>query len=190
MTPSGSPCVSGFHVVPPSRRLEDAAVRALPGAVFPWTLPLLPHRRVDDVRVGRVDVDVLAAGVHVFEKHALEALAAVGRTKDAALLVRPVRVAKRRDEQPVRVPRVDRQLGNLLRIAQAEMRPCLAGIGGPVDAVADGEVRARQALAAPDIQDVRIGGRDGNPPDRSGRLVVEDRLSTCCRRRSFSRRRR
>ena len=156
--------------------LEDPAVRALPRAVLPRTLPLLPHRRVDDVRVRGIDVDVLAAGVLVLEQHALEGAAAVGRAKDAALLIRPVRMAERRDEQPVRVPRVDRELGNLLRVAQAEMRPCLAGVGGLVDAVADGEVRARQALAAPDVQDVRIGGRDGDPPDRSGRLVVEDRF--------------
>ena len=68
------------------------------------------------------------------------------------------------------------ELGNLLRVAQAEVRPGLAGVGGLVDAVADGEVRTRQPFAAADVEDVRIGRRDGDPADRSGRLIVEDRL--------------
>ena len=83
-------------------RLEDAAVGALPRAVFPRPLPLLPHRGVDDVGVGGIDVDVLAAGVHVLEQHALEVLAAVGGAEDAALLVGSVRVAERGDEEAVR----------------------------------------------------------------------------------------
>src|SRR6185436_1766462 len=115
-------------------RLEDAAVGALPGAVLPWPLPLLPHRRVDDVGVRRIDVDILAAGVDVLEQHALEALAAVGRSKDAALFIGAVGMAERGDEDPVRVARIDDQLRNLLRVAQAKVRPRLAGIGGAIHA--------------------------------------------------------
>ena len=172
----GSPCVSCFHVVPPSVDLKMPPLVPLPGAVLPRPLPLLPQRRVDDVGVGRIDVDVLAAGVLVLEQHVLERLAAVGRAEDAALLVRAVGMAERGDEQAIRVLRIDRELRNLLRVAQAEMRPGLAGVGRFVDAVADGEVRARQPFAAADVDDVRIGRRDGDPADRSGRLVVEDRL--------------
>ncbi len=123
-----------------------------------------------------IDVDVLAAGVHVLEEHALEGAAAVGRPEDAALLVRTVRMAERGDEQAVRVLRVDGEFGNLLRVAQAEMRPRLAGVGGLVDAVADRQVRPRQPFAGGDVEDVGIRRRDGDPADRSGRLVVEDRL--------------
>ncbi len=56
------------------------------------------------------------------------------------------------------------------------MRPGLAGVGRLVDAVADREVGPRQPFAAADVDDVRIGRRDGDPADRSGRLIVEDRL--------------
>src|SRR5262249_6154563 len=68
-------------------RLEDAAVGAVPRAVLPRALPLLPQRREDDVGVRRIDVDVFAAGVLVLEEHALERAAAVERAEDAALLV-------------------------------------------------------------------------------------------------------
>ena len=118
-------------------RLEDAAVGAVPRRVFPRTLALLPQRRVDDVGVRRVDVDVLAAGVDVFEEHALERLPAVGRAEDAALFVRAVGMAERGDEQPIGVFRIDGDFRNLLRIAQAEMRPRLAGVRGLIDAVAN-----------------------------------------------------
>src|SRR6185437_14246221 len=56
------------------------------------------------------------------------------------------------------------------------MRPGLAGVGGFVDAVADGEIRAVQALAAANVNDVGIRGRDGNRADGAGGLVVKDRL--------------
>ena len=55
-------------------------------------------------------------------------------------------------------------LGNLLRVAQAEMRPRLARVGRLVDAVADREVGPRQAFAAADVDDVRIGGATATQP--------------------------
>ena len=44
------------------------------------------------------------------------------------------------------------------------MRPGLAGVGGFVDAVADGEVGALQAFAAADVDDVGIGGATAMAP--------------------------
>ena len=188
--PSGRPCVSGFQVVPPSVDLKMPPLVPLPRAVLPRPLPLLPHRRVDDVGVGRIDVDVLAAGVLVLEQDALEGLAAVGRAEDAALLVRA-----RRDG---RAPR--RRAGSgffgstailrdLLRVAQPEMRPGLAGVGGLVDAVADREIGPLQAFAAADVDDVR--DRTARPrPSRSIRSAGRRRSASRCGRRRWSSRRR
>jgi hypothetical protein len=81
-------------------------------------------------------------------------------------------------------------LRDLLRVAQAEVRPVCAGVRRLVDAVADGQVGPRQAFAAADVDDVRIGRRHGDPADRAGWLIVEDSASTSGRRRWFSRRRR
>ena len=133
-------------------RLEDAAVvrRVPPNApFFDEALLLLPERRVDDVRIARIDADVVAADVLVLVEHLLERRAAVGRAEDAALGVRTVRMAERRDEQPIRIaadrPRCSRS--SACRAA-AEMRPRLAGVGGLVDAVADRKVGPDDAGAA------------------------------------------
>jgi len=75
----------------------------------------------------------------------------------------------------IRVPRIDCYLRYLLAIAQAEVRPRAAGVGGLVDAVTDGQIGPLQSFAAADVDRVRIGRRDGNRADRSRRLIVEDR---------------
>ena len=49
-------------------------------------------------------------------------------------------------------------------------------VGGFVDAVADREIRALEAFAAADIDDVRIGGRHRQRADGAGVLIVEDRF--------------
>ena len=88
-------------------RLEDA----VPGAAEPLSLDeallLLPQRRVDDVGIARVDTNVIAAGVLVLVENPLEGVGAVGRSEDAALCIRSIWVSERRDEQAVRIGRVD-----------------------------------------------------------------------------------
>src|SRR6185503_14987779 len=61
-----------------------------------------------------------------------------------------------------------------LRVAKPQVRPCLAAVGGLVDAVARREVGADDARARPHVDDVRVRGRDRNGADRPGRLIVED----------------
>src|SRR3981081_3528668 len=85
-------------------------------------------------------------------------------------------MAERGDEQPVWVSRIDSDLRNLLRVAQAEVGPRLAGIRGLVDAVAHRQIWTRQPFPASDVDDVGIRQRDRHPAYRSGRLVVEDRI--------------
>src|SRR5205823_5477870 len=74
-------------------RLEDAVACATEALPLDEALLLLPERGVDDARVRRVDADVVAARVLVLVEHLLERPPAVGRPEDAALRVRPVRVA-------------------------------------------------------------------------------------------------
>ena len=81
-----------------------------------------------------------------------------------------------RDEKAIGIARVNRHLRNLLAVAQPEMRPGRAGIGGLVDAVADRQIGTMQSLTAGDVDDVRVGGRNFNGADRAGRLLIEDRL--------------
>lgn len=66
--------------------------------------------------------------------------------------------------------------GDLLAVAQTNVLPGLARVGRLVHAVADGEVRLLEALAAADVEDARVGCRDGESADSGGRLIVEQRL--------------
>src|SRR5207247_8876020 len=126
------------------------------------------------VRGGGIKGDVRSACVGVLVEHFLERSCPIGRTEAPALLVRAVRMAEYRNEKPVRIASIDDDLRNLLAVAQPEVRPALAAVGGFIDAVAGGEVRALQPLAAPGIDDARIGGRDSDGADGTGRLIVED----------------
>ena len=158
-------------------RLEDAAVAAaIVVVVLPRPLAALPEGRVDDLRVGRIDVDVVGAGVLVEEEHLLPALAAVGRAEDAALGIGAVGVSEHRGEDAVGVARVDGERRDLLPLLEAEVLPGLAAVGRLVDAVADREIGALQPLARADVERLRRRGSDRDGADRLRRLAVEDRL--------------
>ena len=159
---------------------------AVPGGVFPRPLPRLPQRRVDRVRVGRIDGHVRAAGVLVLVEDLLERPAAVGRAINSAFLIGAVRMPEYRHEEPVGVARIDGDLRNLLPVAQTEMHPGLAGVGGFVDAVARREVGPLQPLAAPHVHDIGVRRRHRYGADRARRLIVEDRPATCARSRCSS----
>jgi hypothetical protein len=79
------------------------------------------------------------------------------------------------DEHAVRVARVDDDLGDLLRVGEAQVRPRLPAVGGLEDPVAGGEVGALQPLAAAGVDHVGVRFGDGEGADGAGRLVVEDR---------------
>ena len=66
--------------------------------------------------------------------------------------------------------------GNLLAVAEAEMRPRFAGVNGFVDAVASGKIGPLKPFAAADVNDVGIGKGHGDRADRTGGLIVEYRL--------------
>src|SRR5439155_21912950 len=83
-------------------------------------------------------------------------------------------MAKHRREQAVRVARVNRERRYLLPVVEAEVSPSLAAVGGFVNAVANGEVGPLNTFAACDVNDVRVGRRDGDGADVLRRLVVED----------------
>ena len=77
------------------------------------------------------------------------------------------------DEKPVRVARVDRDVGDHLRIAKAEMGPRFARVGRLIDAVAHGQIGPDDPRAAADVNDVGIRGRNGDGADGAGRLLIE-----------------
>ncbi len=157
-------------------RFEDAAARHLErGADFPRRLPRRPQRRIDRRRIVRIDCNRKAADVVVLEEHPLERRAAIERAIDAAFGVRSVRVAQHGNEKSLRIIRIDGHPGDLLPVAQTEMRPRLPAVDRLIDAVADGEIGALQSLAAAGINNSRIARRYRKRTDRTRRLPIEDR---------------
>src|SRR5258706_8592828 len=80
------------------------------------------------------------------------------------------------DEKPVLILWIDSDRPDLLPLAQGQMLPRSAAVCGFIHAVAGREIGPLQALAAADVDHVRIRRRNGDIADRSGRLVVEDRF--------------
>ena len=84
-------------------------------------------------------------------------------------------MAEHRGEQPIGIPRIDDDLRDLLAVAQAEVCPGLARVDRLVNPVPHGEVGPLQSLARGDVDDVWVGFRHRDRPDRTRGLVVEDR---------------
>ncbi len=163
----GGAAVGGF---------EEAAVGAGEGAVLPGCLLRLPEDGVDGLGIARVEGEVDGAGAFVLVEHLLPGLAAIGGAKDAALGVGAVGVAEYGDEEAVGVARIDEDGGDLPGVAESEVAPGFAGVGGLVHAVADGEIGALEAFAGAYVDGVGVGGGEGDGADGAGGLVVEEGL--------------
>src|SRR5881398_2603898 len=85
-------------------------------------------------------------------------------------------MAQRRDQDDVRVPGIHEYLADVARVLEAESLPRRAVIAGLVDARAEGDVRADRGLAGAGVDDPRIGGGNGQRPNGSDRLAVEQRV--------------
>jgi len=136
----------------------------------------LPHAGEEHARIVRIHGDVRAAGVLVDEQHAVPRSAAVGRSEDAALRLRAVRVAERAGEDDVGVLRVDDHARDAAGPIEAHARPRFAGVGRLVDAIADRDVASDECLAGAGPDRVRIAGRNRQRANRLDVLIVEDRI--------------
>ena len=159
-------------------RLEETAaiVEFVDLREIPRTVARCPKRRIDDVRVRGIDRDRDSPDVAALvAEHPRERRAAVERAIESAFGVRAERVPDGRDEKTLRIVRVDCDRLDLLRVAKSLVQPRRARIARHVNAVARREIRTAQTLAAADVDDVRIGRRDGERPDRPRILRVEHR---------------
>ena len=157
-------------------RLEHAAIGAGKGAILNETLLLLPKRRIENVRVARIEAHVVGAGVLVFVEDLLETRPAIGGTENASLRIRAVRMSQHGDKQAVRIFGIYFNIRDHLRIAQAEMRPCFARVGRSVHSIACRQVGPNDARAAAHVDDIRIRWRNRNRANGTSRLAVKQRL--------------
>ncbi len=125
----------------------------------------LPEGSVDDPGVGRVEREIDRTGVLTPGEDEVPGLATVRGAVDAALGVGAVGVAESSDVDEIRVGGVDADLADVAGALQPEVAPGAAGVGGAVDAVAVGDVAADGRFAHRGVDDVRIGGAEGQPAD-------------------------
>src|SRR6266852_3687224 len=120
------------HVIPMvasiNRAIKPAARPVRRRVDAPRWPSRLPQRGKNRFRIPRLERDVDPAGVFVVKQNFLPALSPVFRTKHTALQVRPVSMTQRRDENPVRIPRVHDDPSDLPRILQPDVRPRLAPV--------------------------------------------------------------
>ena len=126
----------------------------------------LPQRRVQDVRIARIQDEVDGSRALVAEEHLLPRVSPIGRPEDAALRVGTEGMAERRHVGAVRVGGVDADASDRVGVGEAEVAPGLPGIVRAVDAVALEDVGAELHLAHADVDDVRVGGGHRDRPDR------------------------
>ena len=145
----------------------QAAFRADERAVLPWSLLTLPHAAKTILGVGdRSGLRMLRCG----RRRRGRASRFFRRqwAVEAALFVGAVGMAGDSDEDAVRVFGIDGDLADLLAVAQAfEVGPGFAGVGGLVDSVAGGKIRALQTFAATDVDGFGVAIRDGDGADAS-----------------------
>src|SRR5256714_6805800 len=78
------------------------------------------------------------------------------------------------DKEAIGILGIDEDVGDLLGVAQSEVRPVLASIGGLVHAVAGGQIWPLQAFPTADVNYVGIGRRNSDRAHRTGALVVKN----------------
>ncbi len=153
----------------------QAAIRTGKACVFPGTLAVLPQVGVDGLRILRIVFYLNRAGIFINVQYILPALAAIAGAIDAALLIWAVGMPQPSHENFIRVGRMHNESPDLLHIAQAYMLPVFAAVGRFENAIAHGQVRAVQAFAGSDINNVWLGRRDGDITNGTRWRFIEDR---------------
>src|SRR6266566_8548711 len=131
----------------------------------PRWAPRSPHVRINSLRVSRIKLEIDSSGVFVLIQNFLPCEAAIEGTKNAALRIRSVRMAKHAGENPAGIVRINDDGANLLSIAQSEMIPGTAPIERFINSVAGGKIRPAKAFAAAYVNHVRIRCCDSQSAD-------------------------
>ena len=82
-------------------------------------------------------------------------------------------MSERRDQNDVRIARIDDDRADMARVLQADVCPRLSGIGGLVHAVTVGDVAAKAGFTAAGVKNVVVGVGQRNRADRGDALVIE-----------------
>ena len=98
---------------------------------------------VERIAIAWIHHQVDRAGIGVDRQTMRPRQSAVHRLKNAALLIGTPQMPQRRDVHHVRIPRIDTNSSDVLRIFETQVLPVLAAIGGFVNSIAPGNTGSR-----------------------------------------------
>ena len=154
--------------------LVEAAART--ASDEPIRPPLaLVRRRVENGRIGRVHGEIHESRVLVDVEDLLPAVAPVGGSVDAPLLVGAEEVAQRRHPHPVGIGWVNDDPADVLRVFEPGQPPGLAAVAGVVDPLSPRRAVAVVGFTGPDPHFQWIRWCQRNISDGQIGLIVEDR---------------
>ena len=163
-------------IAPVNRAIQPAARSIRRRVDAPRRPPCLPQRCVNRSWIPRFERQINRARVFVMKQNFLPTLSAIFRAEHPSLLVRPVRMPQRGDENLVYVPRVHDDSPNLPRVLQPDVHPRFAAVRGLVHSIPVGNRRAHVRLARAHVNHVRIRWHYRDCSNRSNRLRIEDGL--------------
>src|SRR6516225_7499844 len=127
--------------------------------------PALIGRCVENVRIRRIDSDVIHASVFTDGENGFPGLAAIGCLVEAAIAARSPERPCSSDVNDFRIARIDDYAPNVFGLLESEILPAFAAVVGAVDSVSVTHTALRIALARADPHDRRIVRIEGDPSD-------------------------
>src|ERR1700730_9014572 len=123
----GVACIGGL--IQPAPRAIVRTTRS------PWRPTRSPHIGVQDLRVGGIEGQINRSRVFAFVENFLPSQSTIERAEYAFLGIRTVVMSEHSNKHTVRIVRIDQNYADLLSVAQAEMLPCTAAVGGLINSV-------------------------------------------------------
>ncbi len=119
---------------------------------------MVPHRRVKNARIGRIQAQIRRAGIGADFQHVLPGFAAIGGAENTALFIRRPDLPLYGNPGDIGIGRVDFYLCDLAAFLETDMCPGLAGIGGFPHTVTGGGGHAPDGcFTGADIQHIVVG---------------------------------
>ena len=129
-----------------------------------------------DIGIRRIHDEIRRAGVLIHREHMAPALSSVAGLEHAALGVRAEEMADRGHPHDIRIRRVNEDACDALRLPESRMHERGAAVGALVDTVPERRTLPVVRLARTHVEDIGIGGREGEGADGVRLVAVEDRF--------------
>src|SRR6267378_5173707 len=121
--------------------------------------------------ISRLKTEIHRCGKTVFVQHFLPAPPAVRRPENSSLFVRSGTMAHRRNQDDIRIVRIDQDSSDMSRVLQSEVLPVFPAVKGFVNSISIAAVGKNRIHTRSNVDDVRIRRRQRQRTNRSDRLL-------------------